>query len=80
MREEDDPRLYVQLMFLVRGRVEGGDYRRGMPLPPLAELADEVGCNRRTAAKSLQLLEEEGLLVRYAGLGYYVSAGPPRRT
>lgn len=75
MHGDNDPRMYVQVMALVRDRVNDGDYLPGTPIPPLAELAGDVGCNRRTAAKGLQLLHEEGLLVRYPGLGYYVAAG-----
>jgi DNA-binding GntR family transcriptional regulator len=43
----------------------------------LSTLSQEFEVNRRTAAKALVLLEDEGLLTRVPGLGYYVNRQPP---
>ena len=44
----------------------------GMPTPSITTLSQEYGHARQTCAKALRVLEDEGLLVRIPGLGYYV--------
>jgi DNA-binding GntR family transcriptional regulator len=68
-----DPRAYVRLSELLRGRIESGELAAGQPVPSITTLTQEHGMARETAAKALRLLEDEGLLVRYPGLGYYVA-------
>ena len=68
-----DPRAYVRLAELLRGRIESGELAPGQPVPSITTLTQEHGMARETAAKALRLLEGEGLLVRYPGLGYYVA-------
>jgi DNA-binding GntR family transcriptional regulator len=52
-----------------------------MPTPSITTLSQEYGHARQTCAKALRTLEDEGLLTRIPGLGYYVTgttaAGPP---
>jgi DNA-binding GntR family transcriptional regulator len=50
-----------------------------MPTPSITTLSQQYGHARQTCAKALRTLEEEGLLTRIPGLGYYVTAaaGPP---
>jgi DNA-binding GntR family transcriptional regulator len=51
-----------------------------MPTPSITTLSQEYGHARQTCAKALRTLEDEGLLTRIPGLGYYVSgtaAAPP---
>jgi DNA-binding GntR family transcriptional regulator len=69
----DDPRRYMQIAVYLRQGLSGGRWERGQPVPSITTLSQEFGVNRRTAAKSLALLESEGLLTRYPGLGYYVA-------
>ena len=45
----------------------------GQPLPSITELAREHGHARVTCGKAYRLLEAEGLVTRYPGLGYYVA-------
>jgi DNA-binding GntR family transcriptional regulator len=68
-----DPRAYIRLAELLRGRIESGELAPGQPAPSITTLTQEHGMARETAAKALRLLEGEGLLVRYPGLGYYVA-------
>jgi DNA-binding GntR family transcriptional regulator len=44
-----------------------------MPTPSITTLSQEYGHARQTCAKALHVLEEEGLLARIPGLGYYVT-------
>ena len=68
-----DPRRYVVVYTELRRRIEAGTYPRGSRLPTLGELSDEFDVARDTAQHALQLLEEQGLAVRYPGLGYFVA-------
>jgi DNA-binding GntR family transcriptional regulator len=44
-----------------------------MPTPSITTLSQQYGHARQTCAKALRTLEEEGLLTRIPGLGYYVT-------
>jgi GntR family transcriptional regulator len=69
----NDPRAYVRLASELRGRIESGELEPGKPAPSITTLAQEHGIARQTAAKALRMLESEGLVVRYPGLGYFVA-------
>jgi GntR family transcriptional regulator len=71
-----DPRRYRQMAGEVRGRIASGELAPGQPAPSIPELTARHGCARQTAAKALRLLEDEGLLRRYPGFGYYVVPQP----
>lgn len=70
--QSEDPRLHVRIEEDLRARIADGRLRPGQAAPSIAELRRAYGCCRQTAARPLQRLVEEGLLVRYPGLGYYV--------
>jgi DNA-binding GntR family transcriptional regulator len=69
----NDPRAYVRLASLLRGMIESGELEPGKPVPSITTLTQEHGIARQTAAKALRMLESEGLVVRYPGLGYFVT-------
>jgi DNA-binding GntR family transcriptional regulator len=71
----EDPRLYVRVLLSVREQITDGTLRPGERTPTIGALCWQFGCTRQTVAKALRLLADEGLLVRYPGLGYYVAAG-----
>ena len=73
MRE--DPRLYMRIAAYVRQGLAEGRWGPGQPVPSVTNLSQEFGTARRTAAKALKLLSDEGLIVFVPGLGYYVSEG-----
>jgi DNA-binding GntR family transcriptional regulator len=84
---DSDPRKYVQLAARLRRDIRNGTLCPGVPVPSITALvAEHGGWARQTCSKALQLLEDEGLLFRVAGLGYYVvvahlnSAGPDPST
>lgn len=73
---ESDPRKYVRLAALLRGRILDGTLRPGDCAPSISSLAAEHGgWARQTCAKALHILEAEGLLLRVHGLGYFIN-GP----
>lgn len=70
----EDPRIYIRVLFRVRDEIADGTLRPGEPTPTIAALCRQFGCARQTVAKALRLLADDGLLMRYPGLGYYVTA------
>jgi GntR family transcriptional regulator len=70
-----DPRKYIRLAALLRRRIVDGSLAVGGPTPSIAVLAAQHGA-RETCAKALHMLEDEGLLKRIPGLGYYVVRCP----
>ncbi len=69
----EDPRAYVRIAAQVRVVIESGELAPGQPVPSITTLTQDHGVSRETAAKALRLLESEGRVVRYPGLGYYVA-------
>ena len=72
----EDPRIYVRVLLRVREEIADGTLRPGEPTPTIDAFCRQFGCTRQTVSKALNLLTEEGLLVRYPGLGYYVVGKP----
>jgi GntR family transcriptional regulator len=67
-----DPRKYVRLAAELRQQIEDGTLAPGKPVPSRVQLAARTGWSVITCVKALRLLEHEGLLRRYPGLGYFV--------
>jgi DNA-binding GntR family transcriptional regulator len=74
--DESDPRAYVRLAARLRRDISAGVLAPGNPTPSITTLSQEYGHARQTCAKALRVLEDEGLLTRIPGLGYYVSGTP----
>ena len=70
---EADPRPYVRLAARLRKDILNGALAAGHPVPSITTLSREFGHARPTCSKALQLLEQEELLIRVPGLGYYVA-------
>jgi DNA-binding transcriptional regulator YhcF (GntR family) len=69
----------VQLAWALRGAIESGVLRTGDRLPPLRELAVEVGVNANTLRAAYAKLEAEGLIETRHGSGTYVTGARGRR-
>lgn len=74
--DESDPRAYVRLAARIRKDIADGKLAPGHPTPSITTLSQEYGHARQTCAKALRVLEDEGLLTRVPGLGYYVTGTP----
>jgi DNA-binding GntR family transcriptional regulator len=72
--DDHDPRIYLRIAADIRGRIEAGDLKTGQPVPSITTLCQTWGVARETAAHALQVLEAEGVVRRYPGRGYYVTA------
>lgn len=70
-----DPRLYVRISRDLREKLAAGVIAAGDAVPVMP-LAREWGASRQAVRKALRVLETEGLIRRYPGVGYYV----PSRT
>ena len=69
-----DPRAYMQVGAYVRTQIADGSLATGDSVPSIGALVRKTGRSRQTIGKAMRLLEREGLVVKYAGLGYYVAS------
>lgn len=70
--------LWHQIKHQIKSRIVAADegYRPGDKIATEEVLAREYGVNRLTVHKALRFLAREGLLLRRAGKGTFVAAGP----
>jgi GntR family transcriptional regulator len=66
----------MQLATRIRKAIAAGEYPPRTPIPSITTMAQDYGHARQTCSKALGILVKEGLLVRYPGLGYYVTGQP----
>src|SRR5438093_12903386 len=71
--QEGDGPLYERLAAAVRRAVERGELLPGTRLPPERELASRLGLGRNTVAAALDLLRDNGVVVRRQGSGTVVA-------
>ena len=67
----------MRLAARLRREIAEGTLAPGMPTPSITTLSQQYGHARQTCAKALRTLEDEGLLTRIPGLGYYVTRNQP---
>jgi DNA-binding GntR family transcriptional regulator len=70
-----DPRLYVRISRDLREKLAAGVIAAGDAVR-VTSLMQEWSTSRQTVRKALHVLEAEGLIRRYPGVGYFV----PSRT
>ncbi len=66
--------LYESIKRDLQTRIDNGELPEGSRILPEIELAKRQGVSRSTARKALLALEQEGYLVRTAGLGTFVKS------
>ncbi|MFG1605887.1 GntR family transcriptional regulator [Actinoplanes sp. NPDC049265] len=71
--------VYRQIVEQVRYLVDGGGLRRGDRLPPVRQLADNLGVNRNTVAKAYAMLRELGLIETKGASGTTIAGPAPRK-
>jgi GntR family transcriptional regulator len=65
--------LYYQLYEILRGRITAGEWRPGDMIPSEPDLMAVYGVSRITLRQVLEMLVQDGLLVREQGRGSFVA-------
>ncbi len=63
---------YRQIADIIRKRIESGELQPERPIPSESAIMQEFGVARATARHAVELLREQGLVVKVPGLGTYV--------
>src|SRR5437016_13668812 len=73
--ESDRRPIYRQVADEIKGLIARGELREGMALPPVRQVADDLGINLNTIAAAYRELQKEGLLKIRHGSGALVASG-----
>ena len=76
LRAERGVAQYQRLASLLRHRIAKGEYPLGAQLPPITQLADDLGVAVITVRQAYELLSREGLIRSQRGVGTHVAALP----
>ena len=71
--ELSDPRAYHAMAAEIRQAITDGTLKHGDPAPSVTHLHHTTGHARQTCARALQMLQDEGLVARFPGLGYFIT-------
>lgn len=71
---------YQQIQQLIRSLIQSGQLKTGDLLPPENDLCRHFAVSRTTIRQALDILVENGLLIRQRGRGSFVSTPKLRRT
>jgi DNA-binding GntR family transcriptional regulator len=63
---------YRQIADIIRKRIESGELQPERPIPSESAIMQEFGVARATARHAVELLRDQGLVVKVPGLGTYV--------
>lgn len=66
--------IYEQLADGLKALIARGELREGVTLPPVRQLAADLGVNLNTVAVAYRLLQDEGLITVRHGSGAVVSS------
>lgn len=75
-RAERGVAQYQRLASLLRHRIAKGEYPLGGQLPPITQLADDLGVAVVSIRQAYELLSREGLIRSQRGVGTHVAALP----
>lgn len=64
---------YIQLIDVIKGQIESGDWGTGDQIPSEPDLCESYGVSRTVVRQALRELELEGLIVRRKGKGTFVA-------
>ncbi len=70
--------VYRQIAAQIRARVESGELSEGDRLPPIRELAGQLGVNRETVSSAYEELAALGVVDAHVGRGTFVRGRRPR--
>ena len=64
--------LYEQIAHRILGLIEQGELKTGDQLPPIRELAEDLGVNFNTVARSYRMLDQGAVISTQHGRGTYI--------
>jgi GntR family transcriptional regulator len=74
----DDPRpIYQQVADGIKGLIAHGDLAEGTALPPVRQMAADLGVNLNTIATAYRELQKDGLIVVKHGSGSVIAERRP---
>ncbi|GHT36808.1 GntR family transcriptional regulator [Bacteroidia bacterium] len=65
--------IFIQIADLACDRILSGEYQPDERIPSVRELAAEMEVNPNTAMRSIERLQQHGIIYNKRGLGYFVS-------
>jgi GntR family histidine utilization transcriptional repressor len=71
---------FITIKNFIEGQIDSGELAPGDRVPSENELCQQFSVSRMTARRSLQALNDEGLLIRTPGLGSFVAKHRPVST
>jgi GntR family transcriptional regulator len=78
--DENDRRpIYQQVVDEIKALIARGELREGTALPPVRQVAADLGVNLNTVATAYRELQREGLINIRHGAGAVVSSGTPKQ-
>jgi GntR family histidine utilization transcriptional repressor len=77
---EQAPALYEQVKEFVTRKIQSGEWVAGDRLPSEHELVAQFGISRMTVNRAIRELQEQGRVVRMAGVGSFVAEEKPQST
>ena len=73
--DPDDPRpIYQQIVDAIKAIIARGELTEGAALPPVRQVAGDLGVNMNTVATAYRQLQDEGLLTVRHGSGTVVTS------
>jgi DNA-binding transcriptional regulator YhcF (GntR family) len=73
MRFNNDRPIFMQIADMLEDEIVSGRLAKGDRLPSARDLASSLEVNPNTAARSLQILADQGVAVAERGTGYFVA-------
>jgi GntR family transcriptional regulator len=71
---EDNRPIYQQVVDGIKALIASGDLKEGMTLPPVRQVAGDLGVNLNTIAIAYRQLQEEGFVAVRHGAGAVISS------
>ncbi len=72
--------LYEQIAHKILGLLERGELKANDQLPPIRNLADELGVNFNTVARAYRLLDQGSVISTQQGRGTYIIGKGQKKT
>ena len=71
--ERDPTPIYLQLARRLTAAIEAGEWLAGEALPSERTLVETLGISRVTTRRALQMLEDDGVIIRNRGAGTFIA-------